>query len=203
MFEFNIKVENKKLFETIVYIILRNDINIVLNINNDTDTIDDVYKFIDLLMEIRDNHSIKYLTGVSACLAGFNTKYNGGNNYNSIIRYLLDNGLLVVICPEVSGGLTTPRNPSEIVGDKVMSNVGLDVTDNFNKGAEFSLNKLEILEVDFAILKEGSPSCGVKRIYDGTFSGVKKDGMGITSRLFSNNNISFISEDVFLNYKEK
>lgn len=131
---------------------------------------------------------------ISACLCGKNTKYNGKNNKIDIS--LLENKYdLVLICPEVMGGLSTPRNPSEIKGNKVYSNQGLDVTENFNLGAKLSLAIALNNNIKYALLKEGSPSCGVNRVYDGTFSGNKINGMGITTKLLKENGIIIYSEE--------
>ena len=73
---------------------------------------------------------------VSACLLGVDCKYNGGNNYDEEIFKELEKYELIPVCPEIFGGLSTPRKPSEIVGDKVINNEGLDVTNNFKKWAE-------------------------------------------------------------------
>ncbi len=131
---------------------------------------------------------------ISACLCGKNTKYNGKNNKIDIS--LLESRFeLILICPEVMGGLSTPRNPSEIRGNKVFSNFGLDVTDNFNLGARLSLDIVFKNNIKYALLKESSPSCGVNKVYDGTFSGNKINGMGITTKLLKENGIIVYSED--------
>ena len=132
---------------------------------------------------------------ISGCLIGNNTKYNGGNNYNPLIEKLKEKYELVVICPEVMGGLSTPRNPSEINGDRVISSVGVDVTKEFNLGAEMAYNIAVNNNVKKALLKEGSPSCGSNKIYDGTFTGVKIDGKGITVRKLKELGIEIYSEN--------
>ena len=138
---------------------------------------------------------------ISACLCGSNTKYNGKNNLIKNFELIKNNFELFLVCPEVDGGLTTPRNPSEINGTKVFSNEGLDVTQEFYKGAEIALKTALDNNIKLALLKDGSPSCGSKKIYDGTFSNCKIDGMGITTRLLRNNNIEVYTEneiDLFL-----
>ena len=143
---------------------------------------------------------------VSACLLGINCKYNGENNKNeNVINYLKDKQYIIA-CPEQLGGLSTPRNPSEIINldkDKlVKSNKGLDVTDNFIKGANECLAIAKMYGCKEAILKEGSPSCGSNYIYDGTFSGKKILGQGITTSLLRKHGITVISEnDVNKNIK--
>lgn len=131
---------------------------------------------------------------VSSCFAGYNTKYNGKNNKIDIIDELSKKYKLIYVCPEVVGGLSTPRNPSEILGDKVISNKGVDVTKEYNKGANCALYLVKKYNITKALLKESSPSCGSNTIYDGTFSGTKIKGMGITSRLLTENGVKIYSE---------
>lgn len=130
---------------------------------------------------------------VSACLLGVDCKYNGGNNYDEEIFKELEKYELIPVCPEIFGGLSTPRKPSEIVGDKVINNEGLDVTNNFKRGAEETLKLAKKLGVKKAILKAKSPSCGNGKIYDGTFTGTIIDGDGITTKLLKENGIEVIT----------
>lgn len=116
---------------------------------------------------------------VSACLLGYNCKYNGKNNYNSKIVELLKEHEVVPVCPEMLGGLSCPRIPCEKVGDKIMDKEGNDCTKQFIKGAEIALNRAKEKQVDFAILQRRSPSCGYSLIYDGTFNGNLIVGSGI------------------------
>ena len=145
---------------------------------------------------------------VSACLLGENCKYSGGNNKSeNVIKYLEDKEYILV-CPEQLGGLSAPRNPSEIITygnkdgndvlsgcTKVLSNKGIDVTKNFIKGAEETLKIAKEHNVKTAILKAGSPSCGYKKIYDGTFLGNKIQGMGVTAAILNKENIALLDED--------
>lgn len=101
---------------------------------------------------------------------------------------------MILICPEVWGGLTTPRDPSEVLGDKVFSNKGKDVTENFKRGAEETLKLAKKFGIKKALLKAKSPSCGSGKIYDGTFSRTIVDGYGITAKLLKENGIEIISE---------
>lgn len=136
---------------------------------------------------------------VSACLLGVDCKYNGGNNKEDrIIDYLEDKNY-VPICPEQLGGMTTPRNPVEIIGDKFLDAEGTDYSEKFKKGAEESLKIIELMAtVDAIILKEGSPSCGVNKIYDGTFTNRKIKGIGCTAKLLKGKNYNVISEKELL-----
>jgi len=132
---------------------------------------------------------------ISACLVGDKTKYDGSSNYNPLVKELLEKYELVPFCPEVEGGLTTPRHPSEIVKDRVKMDNGKDVTKNFLSGAELALNICLYLGIKTAILKDGSPSCGVNEIYDGSFSHRKKKGQGITAAYLKRKGIKLISEN--------
>ena len=146
---------------------------------------------------------------VSACLLGENCKYSGGNNKSEKVKKFLEGKEYIAVCPEQLGGLSTPRDPSEIiVGEnmldghnvldkktKVLSNKGVDVTENFIKGAKEALKIAKENNATKAILKEGSPSCGGTRIYDGTFCGNKIKGMGVTAAIFDRENIEIINEN--------
>lgn len=132
---------------------------------------------------------------VSSCFAGYKTKYNGKDNYLEIINELSKKYKLIFVCPEVVGGLSIPRNPSEIIGDKVHSNKGVDVTLEYNKGADVALYLTKKYNITKALLKESSPSCGSNMIYDGTFTGKKITGMGITTRLLVSNGVKVYSEN--------
>ena len=132
--------------------------------------------------------------GVSACLVGKNTKYDGGNNYNEyVIEYLKDKEV-VLICPEVFGGLPTPRIPSEQLNDKVINSKNEDVTKQFVDGAQEALKRLQQQNVNVVILKERSPSCGYKKIYDGTFSKTIIDGNGVFAKLAIENGFIIYTE---------
>ena len=132
---------------------------------------------------------------ISACLCGKNTKYSGGNNLIPDLSKIEEAFELFLVCPEVDGGLTTPRNPSEQLGDKVVSNKGVDVTYEFNLGAKIALEVAKKNDIKYALLKESSPSCGTNLIYDGTFSGKKISGQGVAAKLLSNNGILVFSEN--------
>lgn len=119
---------------------------------------------------------------ISKCLAGFNCKYNGGNNTVPEIRQLYEEGKAVAVCPEQLGGLSTPRIPSECRGDRVVNRAGEDVTEAFEKGAELALKTAREHACRTAVLKARSPSCGLHEIYDGTFSGRLVSGNGVFAR---------------------
>ena len=120
---------------------------------------------------------------VSACLLGENCKYNGGNNRNPELLRLLSGHTVIPVCPEVMGGLPVPRVPAEIVNGEVMNREGLSVDAAFRQGAEQALALAEREQPDLIILQSRSPSCGVKEIYDGTFSGKRVPGRGVFADL--------------------
>ena len=130
---------------------------------------------------------------VSACLLGVNCKYSGGNNYSEEVMEFLRDYEIIPICPEIMGGLPTPRPASEINGTKVINVNDEDVTENFKRGAEETLKLAKLLGVKKALLKRKSPSCGSGEIYDGTFSGTLKVGDGITAQLLKENDIEVLT----------
>ena len=132
---------------------------------------------------------------VSACLLGQNCKYNGGNNYSEKVAEYRKGHEVIPVCPEVEGGLPTPRHPSEQRGEQVINDIDEDVTDEFNRGADLALNICLYLKIKKAILKERSPSCGVHSIYDGTFSHKVIPGMGVTATLLKRKGIDVYNED--------
>ena len=131
---------------------------------------------------------------VSACLLGENCKYNGGNNKNDEVIALNEHFDLVPVCPECFGGLPIPRVPSEIRNGRVYSKNGDDLTEQFVFGAEQTLYIAKECNAPCALLKENSPSCAFGKIYDGTFSGNKIDGNGITAQLLYDNEIQVFGE---------
>ncbi len=120
---------------------------------------------------------------VSACLLGENCKYNGGNNLNPELLHLLSGHEVVPVCPEVLGGLPTPRAPAEIVNGVVINREGVSVDDAFRLGAKKAIEMARQEKPDLIILQSRSPSCGVKEIYDGTFSGKLVPGHGIFAEM--------------------
>lgn len=133
---------------------------------------------------------------VSACLMGFECKYCSGSNYigDEKMAALKEKYVLIPVCPESAGGLPTPRDPSERIGDKVMSSKGVDVTANYKKGADVALWLCKKYGCKKALLKAKSPSCGRDVIYDGTFTGTLTQRHGVTTELLIQNNIEVFSE---------
>ena len=133
---------------------------------------------------------------VSTCLLGIACRYDGKSVGNDeLIQKLSGFFQIVPFCPEVYGGLTTPRAPSEIVNGRVISKEGRDVTYEYNRGAEEALALCRKLGIRYAVLKSRSPSCGKGTIYDGTFSGKLTEGDGVCVRLLSENGIEVFSSD--------
>ena len=120
---------------------------------------------------------------VSACLLGENCKYNGGNNRNEQLLRLLSGHTVIPVCPEVLGGLPIPRVPAEIVNGHVTNREGISVDKAFRTGAEKALEIAQKEKPDLIILQSRSPSCGVKAIYDGTFSGTLIPGQGVFAEM--------------------
>ena len=137
---------------------------------------------------------------VSSCLLGINCKYNGKSNYNEDIIKLKEKYEIIPICPEVLGGLPTPRIPSEIINNKVINQEGTDVTLEYVTGANKALQILKENNIKIAILKTKSPSCGKGEIYDGSFSHTIIEGNGITAKLFLENDILVLNEYNFHQY---
>lgn len=128
---------------------------------------------------------------VSACLAGFSCRYDGGCKADDRIVRLVREGRAIPACPEQLGGLSTPRSPAEIRKNDgaVMAADGRDVTAAFQKGAKEALRICRLYGLKKALLKARSPSCGVGSVYDGTFSGTLTDGDGVTAALLAANGI--------------
>ena len=131
---------------------------------------------------------------VSACLLGVACRYDGKSKPDEDVIKLTEKHNLIPFCPEITGGLPTPRHPSEIVGDKVVNNKGEDVTMQYEKGAKEALRIAKLFNCKYAILKEKSPSCGKGKIHNGKFDGGYIEGDGITTRLLKENDIIVLGE---------
>ncbi len=131
---------------------------------------------------------------ISACLLGTPCRYDGRSKANPEAISLSERFELIPVCPEVMGGLPTPRVPSERIGGKVINKEGKDVTDNYNSGAECALSLARKSGAKLALLKEKSPSCGKGEIYDGSFSGVLTKRDGVTVELFEAQGIEVYGE---------
>ncbi len=129
---------------------------------------------------------------VSACLLGENCKYNGGNNYSQKVNDYCKGHEIIKVCPEVMGGLTIPRHPCEIVDGSVINCSGVNVNEEFVSGANKAFCIAKDENVDLVILQSRSPSCGINKIYDGSFSGKLIEGHGIFAKLLIKNGFNVI-----------
>ena len=132
---------------------------------------------------------------VSACLLGKNCKYNGGNNLNPKVQELLKDHVPVEVCPELLAGLGIPRTPIEIVNGEVKDRNGNSVDAALRRAVELILTQVRREGISYAILKSRSPTCGVRQIYDGTFSGRLIEGKGVFARLLEENGIKVIDAE--------
>ncbi len=131
---------------------------------------------------------------VSACLLGKPCRYDGKSKPCERVIALSNTYNLIPICPEVMGGLPTPRTPSEICGERVLMKDGRNVTENYNSGARKALEIARENACTVAILKEKSPSCGSGLIHNGLFDGGLVEGDGITTQLLKQNGICVLGE---------
>lgn len=131
----------------------------------------------------------------SACLLGLNCRYNGKAKANHKALVLSRKEILIPVCPEQMGGLQTPREPAERVRDRVLTKSGINITKNFVNGAKEVLKVAKFFGAKEAIFKQGSPSCGCGKVYDGSFSGKLIKGDGITTSLLKKNGIKVITEE--------
>ncbi|MED1443058.1 MULTISPECIES: DUF523 domain-containing protein [Aeribacillus] len=144
---------------------------------------------------------------VSSCLAGLEVRYNGTHCLHNKIWKLVQEKKAEMVCPEILGGFSTPREPAEIIGGngedvldgkaKVVDRSGNDVTELYIKGAYAALKKAKEIKATLVVLKENSPSCGSSMIYNGEFTGKKMFGSGVTAALLKRNGFQVISEEQF------
>ena len=131
---------------------------------------------------------------VSACLAGIKCNYQGKAKPCQQVIDSVNKGEAIAVCPEQLGGLSTPRTPSEIIGDKVINQLGQDVTEQFIIGAKKALEIAVANNCNEAILKSKSPSCGCGKIYDGTFSDRLVDGDGVFAKMLKERGFKVLTE---------
>ncbi|MCB5950583.1 DUF523 domain-containing protein [Enterococcus sp. BWT-B8] len=153
------------------------------------------------------------MIGISACLGGVSCRYDGNAKPIVELRKLIDSKKAVLVCPEVMGGLSTPREPSEIsTGDgrdvwlgnaRVITASGIDITEAFKQGAIEAYKKLKEKGVISILMKENSPSCGKLRIYDGSFSGITKNGIGVAAAYFEQKGIKVVPENDWKKFLEE
>ena len=142
---------------------------------------------------------------VSRCLLGHRVRYDGGASgpFDQLQQWIAE-GRVVALCPEVAGGLPTPRAAAEIPGGqgaqvldghaRVITADGEDVSAEFLSGAQQALALVQQHAIRIAVLKANSPSCGNLLTYDGTFSGVKVSGEGVTAALLTRHGVQVFSE---------
>lgn len=131
---------------------------------------------------------------VSACLLGVHCRYNGQGALEPAVWGLRERAVLIPVCPEILGGLATPREPAERIRDRVKTISGYDVTDQYVRGAKETLALAELYGCRIAVLKERSPSCGSGMIYDGTHTGRRTAGDGVTAELLKSHGIAVFGE---------
>ena len=132
---------------------------------------------------------------VSACLLGQRCKYDGGHNHNERVIAFTEGHEVIPVCPEMAGGLSAPRLPCEIVNGIVLNSAGENKDREFREGAAKCLELAKEKDIDLAILQPRSPSCGVGRVYDGTFSGRLINGNGVFASLLQENGFKVLNAD--------
>ena len=135
---------------------------------------------------------------ISACLLGINCRYNGQTKELADYKKLMKKHTLIPVCPEILGGLPTPRTPVEIHNGRCINKDGVDVTEQFERGAKEVLRIAQLYNCDTVIFQERSPSCGSNHIYDGSFSGTLIEGDGITAKLLKEHGIKVIGDSQIL-----
>ena len=132
---------------------------------------------------------------VSACLLGRNCKYSGGNNRNEAVLSYVKGREVIPVCPEVAAGMPVPRPPVELREGRVISCEGKDLDAVYRAGVARTLEALAGEEIECAILKAKSPTCGVHEIYDGTFSGKKIKGQGLLAEALRRAGVRVMDEE--------
>ena len=138
------------------------------------------------------------MKAISACLCGVCCSYNGKSHEKHIFKEMVENNEAIMICPEVLGGLNVPRTPAERINNRILTELGEDVTDAYLKGAQKAVELCKEYQVTEVILKAKSPSCGVNKIYDGTFSHTVIEGHGVTAELLLKEGFTVISDEDYL-----
>ena len=142
---------------------------------------------------------------ISACLLGEPCRYDGRavcdalateeHTQEEVLTALRERYTLLPVCPEVFGGLPTPRLPAERSGERVIREDGADVTEAFARGAEVALHICERYGCRLALLKARSPSCGVGQVYDGSFRGILTDGDGVCAARLTAHGVRVVTEE--------
>ena len=132
---------------------------------------------------------------VSACLLGENCKYNGGNNYCPAVVAFAEGKDVIPVCPEMEAGYGCPRTPIEIVDGVLFDKNGNNVDAPMRRAIAEILQRLAGQEISWVVRKSRSPTCGVRQVYDGTFSGTLKDGMGLFAQALQEAGISVVDSE--------
>ena len=140
---------------------------------------------------------------VSACLLGVSCRYDGQSKSYPLMDELCRRHQVVPVCPEIMGGLPTPRTPAERQGERVVTKNGVDVTAQYRRGAEETLRLAQTLGCTAAVLKERSPSCGSGQIYDGTFTGTLTEGFGAAAEVLAAHGIRVMGESELAAFLEE
>ena len=138
---------------------------------------------------------------VSACLLGENCKYNGGNNYDPRVEAFVEGREVIPVCPEVLAGLGIPRIPIEIKDGKVICRDGVEVDEAIRTAVAQILEQIKDEDIQCAVLKARSPTCGVRQVYDGTFTGKLVDGAGVLAQALKNAGYIVIDNEELEEYK--
>ncbi|OJV66507.1 MAG: hypothetical protein BGO41_03525 [Clostridiales bacterium 38-18] len=139
---------------------------------------------------------------LSACLIGQGCRYDGKSKVVDWVLELSNTGQTIAVCPEVLGGLTIPRLPCEINGDRIYNQSGADMTSAFVIGAEKTKEIAQIVGARVAIFKANSPSCGNCKVYNGNFEGVLVDGKGLAVKALEEIGIVVFNENEALEFKQ-
>ncbi len=134
---------------------------------------------------------------VSACLLGRNCKYNGGNNLDERVLAFVKDKEVIEVCPEAMAGLGIPRTPMEIVNGVLMNKEGKIVDQAVRAAVDAILQEIKGQNIELAILKSRSPTCGVKQVYDGSFTGTLISGSGVLAQALRDAGIPTVdAEDI-------
>ena len=132
---------------------------------------------------------------VSACLLGENCKYNGGNNYSKAVATFVDGHEAIPVCPEREAGLGCPRIPMEIVNGVLVNKEGVVVDGPVRDAVRQILERIDGEDICCAVLKSRSPTCGVRQVYDGSFTGTLVDGKGVLAQALEDAGVRVIDSD--------
>ena len=133
---------------------------------------------------------------VSACLLGLRCRYDGRSKPSAAVLALGEKHTLLPLCPEQLGGLPTPRPPAEWQGERIVNRAGQDVTEAYRRGGEEAVRLAKLTGCRWAILKERSPACSCDWIYDGSFSGILREGRGSAAEALEQAGVTVLGESM-------